>query len=270
MIKSEKSLCRILKFSLEELREIESNIDSYYKPFPKKEYYPDGRLKKIRICAPSSGELLLIHGRLASLLKQFPISNAAHGGVEGRSHITNTLVHWGNQFSFTSDLKNFFPSIKPPTVYQLMLSLGFSPKVSAHIARLVTYKGAVPLGIKTSTLIANLVLRPMDEQIEQFAHVHGLRYSRHIDDITISGKYPLNGLSAEICSIIAKSGFKINRKKVHVRSGRHDITGTFLTRDSIDVNAGLLEKIKYSKPGSDRLKTLLAYRVYVTKARPIL
>jgi RNA-directed DNA polymerase len=157
------------------------------------------------------------------LLPQFLPSSCSHGGVKKRSPATNARAHIGNVFAFQADISNFFPSIKSGRVARLFLRHACAPKVANALTRLCTYDYHLALGLVTSPIIANEILRPIDREIRQFCRQKGLVYTRFIDDITVSGPYDPRkcNISGVIEKVMARHHFKIAQHKS--KYGRLDV-----------------------------------------------
>lgn len=110
------------------------------------------------------------------------------------------------------DIRNFFESLLERQVYRVFRSLGYGALLSFQLARLSTrlppYKlhfaqgssasgdsrlpypvrpqGHLPQGAPTSPMLANLVMRPLDQQIQELAVQNGWVYTRYADDLAFS------------------------------------------------------------------------------------
>jgi RNA-directed DNA polymerase len=150
------------------------------------------------------------------LLPKLIPSAYSHGGVPLRSIKTNALPHLESHFVFKTDISNFYPSVHYKRIYQLFVGrLQCSPDV-AHIAtKITTYKHHLALGLITSPILANEVLRTVDDRIGGACSKAGLVYTRYVDDITISGLFDLDrsGVPSLIERILRQHGFRLNPAK---------------------------------------------------------
>lgn len=147
----------------------------------------------------------------------------------GKSIITNALPHINSRYVANIDISDFFGSITPKMVFDLLRKNNFGEQISKTISRLVTLDNSLPQGAPTSPLISNAVLFEFDELITKHAKNNNLIYTRYADDITISGenkKAIINSL-ATISEELSKSGLKINTKKTRIasRGGQQKVTG---------------------------------------------
>lgn len=210
-----------------------SKIDSYYKEWIEKKTdkktgdlkkYKDGTIKK-RIIRPSLKELKAIQGNIKNkILVPIALPDCVHGGVKGRSNITNGKPHQGNKFQFTTDLQEFYPNISSQRVYDTFIKLKFSPHFSHWLTKLTTWKFELPQGTPTSTHIANLVFLETDLQLIELCQKHEITYTRYIDDLTFSSQKDFRPLLNKILKIVTSNGFKLNYRKTKY-SGNQTVTG---------------------------------------------
>ena len=104
-------------------------------------------------------------------------------------------------------------------------------------------KYQVPQGIPTSTLIANLVFKPIGMEIDQLAKEHHIKFSMFVDDITLSSKVDFKNLVPQFLAIIKKSGFRISHKKTHYQTKNPIITGVICQNNRLLAPLGYKKKI---------------------------
>lgn len=246
-----KVLCYILGVAECDLNEVLANIDKYYyrseKPKLDEKGIPILDKKgspKVRILHPSTGLLKKIQGKIRiKILTTVTLPDNIKGGVKGQDNIKNARYHVGNKYKFATDLKDFFPSISESVVFQMFRRLGYYPRISNILTKLVTYQGAVPQGAPTSTDIANLVFLPIDQDIITFCQERKIKYSRFVDDLSFSAAYDFREESFSIVSMITKH-FRISRKKTFFTSGKAKFTGLWVGVSSLDVDKAFRQKIK--------------------------
>jgi RNA-directed DNA polymerase len=185
-ILSVRDLSSRLGFSPSRLREISRNINSHYTAKPLKQG------SKIRQLAVPGPDLKLIQRRINGILANVPLARAVYGGVPGGSPRKNAGEHSKQQCVISMDVKEFFPNVRNDMVFRMFRhQLGFGRDVASLLTRLTTYRTYLPQGAPTSTVVANLLLAaPVDVPICADAERGALRYSRFVDDITISGRNP--------------------------------------------------------------------------------
>jgi hypothetical protein len=117
------------------------------------------------------------------------------------------------------DVKEFFPHVRHYMVYRMFKhELGFGRDVASLLTRLTTHRSYLPQGAPTSTPIANLLLAaPVDAPLATEAVRSGLRYSRYVDDIAISGKNPRSLINL-IAKLLSRRRLKVHRLRRQSRS----------------------------------------------------
>ena len=243
-----KELSAILCCKPTELNFVVQNIHRYYnewfeKKFDKKtglpKKYKNGQIKQ-RAIRPSTHRLKLIQQVIKNkILSKVEFPQNVHGGIKTKSNITNAKKHQGKKYQFTTDLQNFYPSVKHYHVYNAFVSIGISTHQAHWLTKLTTWKGELPQGTPTSTHIANLVFLKTDEQLIAFCNGNGITYTRYIDDLTFSSSQDFKLLLPELMRIINSSGFRISHRKTFYR-GNQVVTGIPVYNNYIDAP----EKIK--------------------------
>src|SRR5262249_22111304 len=140
----------------------------------------------------------------------------SHGGVKGCSQLSYVSPHFGQTFVYTADIEKFFPSIHFTRVHRLFLSQGCSKEVAKVLTRACTYNHHLAQGFITSPILADMIIRPVDDRILSLAEQAGLRYSRFVDDLTLSANFDIkrSGISQTISDILHANGFCLSKKKV--------------------------------------------------------
>jgi hypothetical protein len=130
------------------------------------------------------------------------------------------------------DLKDFFGSTRRAWIRKyFMTTVGYNNYVSNLLATAMTVEfdkggkkySAVPQGAPTSGDICNLVADVrLDQPLMKALEGTGWVYSRYADDIYLSHPQNLsqdavNQLIAQVNKLILASGYRMNRKKLHVQ-----------------------------------------------------
>ncbi|MCB9642482.1 MAG: RNA-directed DNA polymerase [Myxococcales bacterium] len=264
------------------LREVHQAIrqgDAYYHyRIPK-----PGRLEWRDIFEPY-GALKEIQRRILDrLLYPIRVSNAAHGAVPSRSVVTNAMHHLPNaQQLLMMDIRNAFPSVRLPRVHGIFrryvkpLFRKFGPLPNAKdaqqgpspvdealhfLAALTTMKQtvdtpqgpretyALPQGAPTSGYLLNLACLEMDQKIFKIIDQNkdlGLRYSRYIDDITISTPSAIPPeVQNELELAVIKNDFRLHRGKTRLVETHNEnavICGVTLRFGRLEADPLLLER----------------------------
>lgn len=210
-IVSMRHLEALLGFDRKELKEVAARAGSYYRPFDRKK---KGRDKWRHIDNPTDPLKDIqrqIHRRI---LSNFPFPEYLSGGIPGRSIVDHARPHVGRQVLVNLDLKNCFPSIHDLMVFRAYRELlGCSPTIASLLTQLTTFQHHLPQGAPTSSLLANLVLLPMHEEIHRFCRENGWEYGAFVDDMTISG-YAAERAIEPVIRIVRDHGMAVRASKV--------------------------------------------------------
>ena len=224
-------------------------------------------------------------------------SQFSYGFEKDRTHLDNAKQHINQKVIINLDIQDFFPSISYNKVFNAIYNIiyaskpeeketRFYPRYILHnksvisgdfseqrkiinfISNICTFNNQLPIGAPTSPFIGNVVLFPVDDEINfflknghkditpskqrlsQFSHEKftkdscyyflrniELKYTRYIDDISISSKiyldkdkvkYVKNGIKY----ILGRQGFTIQTKKTRtMSSGRRNknVTGVIVS-----------------------------------------
>jgi len=146
----------------------------------------------------------------------FPADLALGAGVNGfvarKSTRTNALPHVGATHLQKFDIRDFFASIRTAQVETALREVGFGADAASMLSRLVSCKGRVPLGARTSPRISNLVLRSFDEAMAGLAAENALVYTRYADDLSFSAKRYFD-VGSEVEAALTSRGFALNSSK---------------------------------------------------------
>lgn len=216
-----KELALRLGIPLKTLEDVAQHIQSHSQPFQKKVGH------KIRTLYTTSASLAHIHKRIEQeILDKFDFPTEFKGGIKGRSLLDNAKVHSHKINTASIDIKNFFPSVKPGRIYKAFYSLGCAPKVANLLTTFVSVDGHLPQGFATSPKVAYLVLIGANKRIKNFLVKYGVAVSFWIDDINISGSYPVKKLLPAIKKIVSQEDFIAHKDKGPMyRSNRQTVTG---------------------------------------------
>ncbi|WZO98622.1 reverse transcriptase family protein [Isosphaeraceae bacterium EP7] len=177
-------------------------------------------------------------------LKRLTPSVFSHGGVRGRSIVSNANAHRASVHVYKADISDFFPTIHRQKVYDTIVGkFGCSPDVASICTRLCTHNHHLALGLTTSPILADQIMSRVDERIGAACKKEGLVYTRFVDDMTISGSFDLeqSGFINLIAKIVKQDGFEINASKntfgrlsdglsitsLRIRKGRLDVRSEY-------------------------------------------
>lgn len=243
---SELTLADWLKISLSRLRWFTYNRPAESVWHYTKTVVPKRSGGKRIILAPKP-ELKAIQRRiLDEVLVKFPMGDAVHGFVQGRSIVSNAQPHVGKAYVAKLDLKDYFPTVTANRVQRFLAKI-YPSAIATALAFLMTEYDREPIehqgetyyvslgnrhlvqGAPTSPMMANILTRNLDRRLEGLAKQAGFAYTRYADDLTFSGDS--HELAVHILSvaqnIIREEGFVVNTDKLRILSQatRQHVTG---------------------------------------------
>lgn len=242
-------LAAALELSPGRLYRLADHVDEYVAQFDLID--PEG--PKVRTVISPQGLLRQVQTRLHRRVFSGRMFHSRHsyGGVPGRNARMNASRHISSRFIYSTDLADFFPSIDWYRVDQIFRQdLGCSTVVARMLATLCTYNGRLAQGLLTSPLIADYAVRRADARIAGLCQQHGIQFTRFVDDVSVSGRFPLDlersGLVALIRRILTESDFRIATDKE--RSGPVDeekmaITGLRIVDGRLDVQVDYVDRL---------------------------
>lgn len=211
-ILSLRDLCSRVGVRPRELQKLAEDVKRHYREFGIRNKFNPSIVRIVRAPSPVLKD---VQSRIKNnVLAHIPLADALHGGVRGRSPASNANAHLGQACVVKLDVKAFFPSISHRTVYRMFKhELGFGRDVASVLTKLTTVDGELPQGAPTSTAIANIVLcRVVDEPVDRAAGATGARYTRFVDDVTLSGENP-RPLINMVGKALSRRGLHMYRKK---------------------------------------------------------
>lgn len=156
---------------------------------------------------------------------------SVHGYVPNKNIKTNALVHLKNNVLFSTDIKNFFPSIHFARIRNLFKSnpFNFDDDIASEITRIVTFNNMLPQGAPTSPIISNMICLKLDIQLLKIAKEYHVSYTRYADDISFSSnrKILIEKVIPLIENVIKQNGFILNVKKTKIalKENSQKVTG---------------------------------------------
>jgi len=246
-------LQKSLPISLNDLRKMLRKKHTYYYSFQMPER--DGGMRTI---TPSTQILKSVQ----KITKQFVDSSVKwpyylHGGIHGRSVLSNAEHHVKKCMVTNIDIKRCFPSTTFDMVNKELLNLGANKYLAELLSDICIYKNCLPQGAPTSTHIANIVLSKIDREIYSICKKRKFRYSRFIDDITISADLDLRSYKKVFLRPIKLLNYDISKYEPTPRSKRQVVTGLVVNekiRPTRDFIKQLKDDIKSGWPENNRLE----------------
>ena len=198
-----------LEVSEEFLVELATRVTEHYKEFRRVVK------NKPRLLVMAKPLLARVQRRILDrLLMRLPPSESAYGAIKGRTAKQNAATHASSDYVAKLDVRAFYPSIHRKKVYEFFMGQECSPDVARVLTLLTTRKHSVPLGVSTSPMLADQIVRPIDVRLAGMARKAGLNYTRYVDDITFSGDFPLKRFSQLVVDILQQYGFRVKPSKL--------------------------------------------------------
>ncbi len=261
-----RKLCHLLGIRRAEMKQLLLTIDSNYKEWTEDKFdgqgnpkqYLDGTIKRRTFRNPSTF-LKFVQKRIKrNVLDKFKFPDCVHGGIKGKSNITNAKQHQGKKYIFETDLNDFFPNISMHKVYDAFLSLGYSTHISHWLTTLTTKNNELPQGSPTSTALANLVFVLTDYSLMKICKQHQITYTRYVDDLTFSSHSDFGKVVQDILEVVIENGFKISRRKTKYE-GHQSVTGISVFLNKIDAPNHILDKAIAELDSDTHMKPYVNY-----------
>jgi RNA-directed DNA polymerase len=216
-IRDLKDLAKNFDCTIEDLERFTQASDQivFYRPI-KIRKRGKKRRAEFRTVYKADRDLDLLQKNVAtSISSQTVFPECVQGFVKGRSIATNAKLHLAQKYLLHADIHNFFDSIKINQVVTAFEALGCRTSIAQALATLCTLREFLPQGTSTSPLIANLVCKHLDVDLETLAVAHKCKYSRYADDITISG----DSLPPEesVTTLLGKHKFELRDGKCRIQ-----------------------------------------------------
>lgn len=222
-----KRLEVLLRVSRAALFSLAETAGARYRPFDMRRVRGEGKWRHID---NPTGELKRIQKLInRRVLRQISLPPGMLGGVPGKSILDNARPHIGRPLVATIDIKSCFPSIDNKRVFHVFRQrMGCSPRIAGLLTKLTTFQHRLPQGAPTSPLLANIILLPLYQDVEDICKSRSLAMTFWVDDITISGAQVREAVP-EIVTRIQAHGFATANKKIRVMAQGHRQVSTGLS-----------------------------------------
>jgi len=235
------ALARALHFSPRQLRWAIERADTLYRP-TKPIAKSDG---SVRQTYDPAAPLKNIQRRInRNIFNRVMFPTYLQGGIRDRNNprhcIANAKLHSGATIVINEDISSFFPSITKQQVQDIWQNLfHFPPEIAEALTILTTYQGILPQGAPTSSYLANLVLWRQEPELVTNLAARGIRYSRYVDDITLSSKRFLNnhrkaGAVRQVKHLCHSNGFRMKSRKERIET-----SGNPMRVNNLQINHGV-------------------------------
>ncbi len=250
--KNTKQLAQLLKTTPREITLLSFEPLYYHFKIPKKH---KGEFRFIE--APSI-ELKRLQRKLNKYLQSVYYlhqSSASYGyiikptGVKEIKNIyTNALQHLGNTYMLNADFKDFFHQITAKDVYRIFTGslFNFDKNTANILAKICTYKDRLPMGAPTSPALSNLYSIGLDNDLNNWARLQNITYTRFVDDLSFSSKNtPITPQFFEQINRIAlKYHLKFNTDKTTFfgKNDKKTVTGLVLNK-TVDIDPDFYKEL---------------------------
>lgn len=215
-------LAEILDFPIRSL--IEATQKGY------RSYYVQGKTKKRLIEEPNAILKLLLKNLKEILFDTFdcPEYNKCWSG--GNNYL-NAQAHVGQHAYVTTDISSFFTNSKACYVRKFFKEkLKISGEALDILVQMCTYKGHIPTGAPTSSILAFLAHKDLFDEISEYMSKRDITFTLYVDDITLSAKHGISGKEIKfIKSVLKRHKLEIKPEKTKFYSYKKAmITGFYL------------------------------------------
>ena len=217
-------LAEILDFPVKSL--IEASQKGY------RSYYVQGKSKK-RLIEEPNVLLKLILKDLKEILFEIFDCPEYNKCWSGGNNYRNVQAHAGQHAYVTTDISSFFTNSKTRYVRKFFQEkLNISGEALDMLVQMCTYKGHIPTGAPTSSILAFLAHKDLFDKIAQHMDKKGITFTLYVDDITLSAKHGITGEEIKfIKSVLKKHKLEIKLEKTKFYSFKKAmITGFYLAQ----------------------------------------
>ena len=217
-------LAEILDFPVKSL--IEASQKGY------RSYYVQGKSKKRLIEEPNVILKLILKNLKEMLLEICDCPEYNKCWLGGNNYI-NAQSHVGQHAYATTDISSFFTNSKACYVRRFFKNkLNISGEALEILVQMCTFRGHIPTGAPTSSILAFLSHKDLFDEIAEYMEERDITFTLYVDDITLSAKH---GITREeikfIKSALKKHKLEIKPEKTKFFNFKKAmITGFYLTQ----------------------------------------
>ena len=217
-------LAEILDFPVKSL--IETTQKGY------RSYFVQGKTKKRLIEEPNMILKSVLKDLKETLFDTFDCPEYNKCWAGGNNYI-NAQAHARQHAFVTTDISSFFTNSKACYVREFFKNkLNISGEALDMLVHMCTYKGHIPTGAPTSSILAFLSHKDLFDEIAEYMSKRDITFTLYVDDITLSAKH---GITREeirfIKSVLKKHKLEIKTEKTKFFSYKKAmITGFYLTQ----------------------------------------
>jgi len=248
------------------LLEFSKTAPKHYHPFLRKR---DGKIRKI---ANPSKPMKAIQAKiLRRLLNLVKLPDEIYGARKKRDIKQNASVHLRQRALVTIDIRDCFPSVSHKRIFRLFREeFKYSKEVASILTKLTTYRGSLPQGGVTSSMLLNILFIPLCSKIRSLTLPGNNKLTFWVDDIAFSGKKAFL-LCEGVIRELQKFGFRTRSRKVKVMmSGHRQVLTGVVTNYKISVPKEKIEKyLKEARDPHAKQTTITGRLNFVKNINPI-
>jgi len=213
-------LARLVSLDKNVLLTIAETAPDYYNSFDRFKKIDQNGIERWRHIDNPTLALKEVQDRITrKILKplSFGLPKYLVGGMPGRSVLTNAYPHIGKQAIVEMDLEKCFETISHNVIYRVWRSLGYGRDVSNILTKLTTLQNRLPQGSPASTILCNLALADMAQEINLIAEANDCTFTLYVDDIALSGdEKNVVPIMSSVIAQVTKNHLKVNGKKTEI------------------------------------------------------
>lgn len=245
------SLASKIGYSEELLLDVVKNTPKYYSPFHMVSIKKDGSKKTRHIDSPHKKHPL--RSLQKAINKELLIPEISHldsalvGGVKKRSMLEHIEPHIGKKTIVCMDLSNCFPNISYDRIVAAWKQLGYTNQLAKLLASATTFRGYLPQGAPTSSLLCNFAMNPMATAIRKLMAANSLDFTQYIDDLCFSGDDDevARDMINEIYKIVPRFEQHINRRKSDIMDAKHrQSLMSIVVNQQTKIDASVIKKVE--------------------------
>lgn len=209
---------------------IRSLIEAIKKGY--RSYYVQGKTKKRLIEEPNVILKLLLKDLKEILFEKFDRPEYNKCWTGGNNYL-NAQAHAGQHAFVTTDISSFFTNSKACYVRKFFKEkLNISGEALNMLVQMCTYRGHIPTGAPTSSILAFLSHKDLFDEIAEYMEERNIMFTLYVDDITLSAKHGITWDEIKfIKSVLKKHKLEIKKEKTKFYSyKRAMITGFYLSQ----------------------------------------
>ena len=195
-------------------------------------YYVQGKNKKRLIEEPNTILKLLLKDLKEMLFEMCDCPDYNKCWTGGNNYL-NAQAHAGQHAFVTTDISSFFTNSKACYVRNFFQEkLNISGEALNILVQMCTYRGHIPTGAPTSSILAFLAHKDLFDEIAEYMNKRDITFTLYVDDITLSAKH---GITREeirfIKSVLKRHKLEIKPEKTKFYSYKKAmITGFYITQ----------------------------------------